>query len=98
MQDWLKLPTTSNLKPVLRYPADPALRTACAEFCRTASVNLGFCRIRFWYFQGDQSHLLLESHNDCLRGAGQQQTRGYYLLRYDDAAALVRAGGLIGGQ
>jgi hypothetical protein len=25
-------------------------------------VNLGFCRIRFWYFQGDWPHALLESH------------------------------------
>jgi hypothetical protein len=40
-------------------------------------VNLEICRIRFWYpvapgswyFQGDQSHLLLESHS-CTAAAG----------------------------
>ena len=38
-------------------------RTTSGQFGILSHQVLAPSRIRFWYFQGDRSHLLLESHN-----------------------------------
>jgi hypothetical protein len=56
---------------VLFHETQSALREGRRQFGRTGSGQIGILshlvlihsRIRFWYFQGNQSHLLLESHS-----------------------------------
>src|ERR1700738_4378061 len=50
-------------------------------------VNLGFCRIRFWYFQGEQSQALLESHRRRCEpppGGISSMTRGPFIAPVEE--------------